>query len=158
MNDIVKTSVDSRKQAIYNSYEIEGSPIEKEIKYFFEELEKYASKYNDVMDFENAFQSSDLNTRYINLFSEIASKCKPKVIESSQTSINSDNVTNEVVSDMKYVADELTMPARRQARQQVDDTLRSTPIIGDVMEVKQHIDLFNKFKKHKDIKEDKEEE
>ena len=152
MNDTVKTSVDARKQAIYNSYNIEGSEVENEVNKLFEEIEKFASNYNDIMEFENAFATSELNTKYINIFSEIATKCKPKTIETTEN-VTDNYVSNEIISDAKYVADELTMPARRQARQQVDDTLRSTPIIGDVMEVKQHIDLFNKFKNHKDTEE-----
>ena len=147
MNDMIKNSVEARKQAIYNSYNIEGSVVEKEIKDLFNEIEKFASNYNDIMDFENAFASSDLNKKYTNIFTTIASKCSPKTIETND--YQEENTTYNDRSDAQYLADELSRPMRRQARQQVDDTLRSTPIIGDVMEVKQHIDLFNKFKGNK---------
>ena len=146
MNEMVKNSVEARKQAIYNAYNIDDSNIKKTLDDFFNELEKFASKYNDIMDFENAFQSSDLNQKYIILFTEVGSKCKPKAIENDEY-VESTEYNNR--SDAEYLLDELGRPARRQARQKVDDTLRSTPIIGDVMEVKQHIDLFNKFKGNK---------
>ena len=146
MNEMVKSSVDARKQAIYNSYNIDNKDIENKVNDFFKELESFASKYNGIMDFENAFQSSELNNKYINLFTEIGSKCKPKTIETNDTV---DGTEYRETSDAEYMIDELSRPMRRQARQQMDDTLRSTPIIGDVMEVKQHIDLFNKFKGNK---------
>ena len=152
MNDLVKNSVEARKQAIYNSYNIEGTDIESKIKDLFNEIEKFASNYNDVMDFENAFMASELNQKYTNIFSEIATKCTPKAIETNNA--YEDTTYNET-SDAEYVLDELSRPVRRQARQQVDDTLRSTPIIGDVMEVKQHIDFFGRFKKSKTDEEEK---
>ena len=146
MNEMVKNSVEARKQAIYNAYNIDDNNIKKTLDDFFNELEKFASKYNDIMDFENAFQSSELNQKYINLFTEVGSKCKPKVMESQEYE---DTTEYNDRSDAEYILDEMGRPIRRQARQQIDDTLRSTPIIGDVMEVKQHIDLFNKFKGNK---------
>ena len=146
MNEMVKSSVDARKQAIYNSYNIDNKDLENKVNDFFKELESFASKYNDIMDFENAFQSSDLNSRYINLFTEIGSKCTPKTFDTNDTV---DDTEYKETSDAEYLLDELGRPARRQARQQVDDTLRSTPIVGDIMEAKQHFDLFNKFKKSK---------
>lgn len=149
MNDIVKSSVDARKQAIYNSYCIEGSEVENDVNNLFKEIESFASKYNDVMDFENAFQSSDLNKKYTDIFTVVASKCSPKAIET--TDAYEDTTYNET-SDAMYIADELGRPIRRQARQQIDDKLRSTPIVGDIMSAKQHIDFFSRFKKNKDEK------
>ena len=145
MNEMIKNSIDARKQAIFNAYNIDNKEIEKTINDFFTELEKFASKYNDVMDFETAFSSSDLNQKYINLFTEVGSKCKPKVFESEEYIESTDN---NITSDAQYLMDDLTQPMRREARQKVDDALRSTPIVGDIMGVKQHIDLFNKFKKN----------
>lgn len=146
MNEMIKNSVEARKQAIYNSYIIDNKDIENKVNDFFKELESFASKYNDILEFENVFQTSDLNNKYITLFTEIGSKCKPKTLDTNET-IN-DNDYDET-SESEYVLDELGRPMRRQARQQIDDTLRSTPIIGDIMEVKQHMDLFNKFKNNK---------
>ena len=146
MDEMVKNSVEARKQAIYNAYEINNKDIENELNIFFKELESFASKYNDVMDFENAFQTSELNNKYISLFTEVGSKCKPKTFETTNSVEETDY---KETSDAEYLLDEMGRPIRRQARQQIDDTLRSTPIIGDVLNVKQHIDLFNKFKGNK---------
>ena len=147
MDEMVKNSIEARKQALYNAYNIEGSSVEKQINDLFIEIEKFGSKYNDIMDFENAFQASDLNNKYINLFTEVSTKCSPKVTDTSTN--KTEETTYRERSDAEYFADELSRPIRRQARQKVDDTLRSTPIIGDAMNIKQHIDLFNKFRGNK---------
>ena len=65
MNEMVKNSVEARKQAIYNAYNIDDSNIKKTLDDFFSELEKFASKYNDIMDFENAFQLAKKNSHLI---------------------------------------------------------------------------------------------
>ena len=51
MDEMVKNSVEARKQAIYNAYEINNKDIENELNIFFKELESFASRFKDVMDF-----------------------------------------------------------------------------------------------------------
>ena len=56
----------------------------------------------------------------------------------------------ELESELKYQAREATLPARRVAREAVDRAARNTPILGDVIQAKQTMDLFGKFRKKKD--------
>ena len=46
---------------------------------------------------------------------------------------------------MEYQVKEMTMPARRLARERADQQLRRTPIVGDVIQAKQTLDLFGKL-------------
>ena len=70
------------------------------------------------------------------------------------------NIADELRSEIEYQAKDMTLPARRIARQQAYDTARNTPILGEAMEIKQHVDLISKFGKllkKKDKDTDKEE-
>ena len=153
MNEIVKSSVDARRQAIYNSYNITDNNIKNKVNDFFNRLEEYAFKYDDVMKFENDFQASDLNKEYINIFTEISSAYTSNINQEAESNIKSDKeyILDDIESEGRYLADDLTQKARVEARQKADNAIRDIPVVGDILIAKQHIDLFNKFtKKNKD--------
>ena len=52
MNEIVKNSIEARKNAIFSSYEITDKSILDRIDEYFNRLNKWAEKYDDVMKFE----------------------------------------------------------------------------------------------------------
>lgn len=136
MNDIVKGSVESRKSAIYDNYDIKDEKLKKELDDFFKRLEEYASSFNDVMEFETSFASSPLSGEYTSLFTKIMTSGEPFVKEE-----------NEIVSEIK---EEINYQARRVSRETTDSALRDIPVVGDVIQARQTIDLFNKFRRKKD--------
>ena len=153
MNELIKLSIDGRKQAIYNAYEINSSDIQTKIEELFNKIEQLGSTCVDSQDFEARLASSPLNQEYIDLFTNIATTCQSKKITSApDPTIKSDAeyLADEVVSDVKYVVDDLSMPARRQARQEAYDKARDIPVVGDIMEAKQHYDFFSRFKRKKE--------
>ena len=156
MTDLVKNSIDSRKNAIYNAYIINDSNLKKEIDDLFKKIDNFGNGYNDIMDFENNFAGSPLNQEYIELFTKIAQNCKPIINESNSISEESNNLNKEISSDIDMAIDDLTRPARRIAREETEKKLRNTPIIGNIMNVKQHLDLFGGFRRKKKAKEEQE--
>ena len=89
----------------------------------------------------------------------IATSCPQNVVETvEKPSVKSDAeyVLDEMASEARYQAKEISMPMRRQMRQEAESAARNTPIIGDIMEVKQYMDFFGRFRKKKDKKEEKE--
>ena len=152
MNELIKASIDGRKQAFFNAYEINSPEIQGKIEDLFLRIEELGSQCVDNMDFEVKLASSPLNQEYIDLFTTIATTCPAKNISSEPNEVKSDAeyLADEVASDVKYVADDLTMPMRRQAREKAESEARNMPVIGDIMTAKQHYDLFSKFKKKKD--------
>lgn len=169
MNDLVKNSIDSRKAAVLNAYKITDENLLKKLDDLFERINQFGETCTDAMDFESRFATSELNQEYIALFTEIAS-CSEQIVYEAQVdpTIKSDKekLLDDVESELKYQVDELTMPARRIARQEAYDAARNTPIIGDIMNVKQHVDLFgglinlrkSKKKEKETRKEEKKEE
>ena len=151
MNDLIRQSIDSRKAALFNMYEINDSELINKIEDLFNRMMEFGNTCSDNMEFETKLATSTLNQEYINLFTELSGKCSMKTIVSEDTSddTDSDNTTNEIVSELKYQADELARPIRREIRQEAYDKVRDVPVVGDVLNVKQHVDFFSRFKKKK---------
>ncbi len=150
MNELIKNSIDARKNAIYNAYEINDDKEKDKINDLFNRIEEFAKKYEDLGEFEANFASSPLNQEYIDLFTFVATNYKAKEYKQSETITNNNNeVLDEIGSEAKYLVDDLTHPARHAAREKFDSQLRDIPVVGDAIQAKQTFDLFNKFKKNK---------
>ena len=149
MDSGVKASIDARHDAFKNAYELNGE-FENEIEVLFKKIYEFGNSCTDAMDFEQKFISSPLNEEYNNLFVKIGSKRPLRKYESSEVEEDSKakKVMDEAASDAKYIADEITMPARRQARMQAESKLRDTPL-GKVEQASNMFYLFKKFKKPK---------
>ena len=71
MNEVLKPSIESRKSALFSSYDIKDPGNLKAIEDYFKKVEEFAKDYNDVMEFETAFASSPLQQEYSDLFVQI---------------------------------------------------------------------------------------
>lgn len=151
MNDIVKMSIDSRRNAFFSAYEINDENLINEIDELFSKIYEFGETCSST-DFETKFLSSSLNTEYINLFTKVAQSCKPIVREEVPVNVKSDEeyLKEELESEARYRAREATLPVRRAAREAATRVARNTPIVGDVMQAKQTLDLFSKFRRKKD--------
>ena len=118
MNEYVKQSIEGRRLAFSNSYEL-TDVYKKRVEELFKKIEELGEKASDAMDFETKFASSPLNTEYTNLFTEIATNCKCIIPINSETEVksNGEAIMDDVMSDVKYVVEDLSMPARRKARE-----------------------------------------
>lgn len=149
MDNGVKATIDARKMAFSNAYEL-SNEFDKEIDELFNKIYKFGESCSDAMDFENKFSSSPLNEEYMNLFVKIGTKCPAKKYDSGETETESNGkkIFDEASSDAKYVMDEITRPARRQARMEMDSKLRDTPL-GKIEQASNMFHLFKRFKKPK---------
>ena len=148
MNDLIKASIEARRAALFNSYEIEDISIKNEIENLFNRIIEFGETCIDTMDFETKFASSTLNQEYIALFTKIATTCKSKITESAEDDdieIIEDEI--DLKSEMQYELKEATQPIRGQLYRKAYDEARDIPVIGDALNIKQHIDFFGKFKK-----------
>ena len=85
MNDLVKASIEGRKNAIFSAYDITEQSIIDKIEDLFKRINEFGETCTDSMDFESKFASSELNQEYVELFTEIATKCKPIVRQNEET-------------------------------------------------------------------------
>lgn len=156
MNDLVKMSIDGRKNAIFSAYNITEQSIKDKIENLFNKINELGESCVDNMDFESKFASSNLNQEYIDLFTEIATKCTQIVRENQgnrHVKSDAEKIVDDVASEIRYQVKDATLPMRRQMRQEAYDKARNTPIIGEIMEAKQYADFFGRFKKKKKDKD-----
>ncbi len=150
MDNIVKQSIEARRMAFEKTYEINDEVIRKQINDLFNRIEAFGENCVDAMDFETKFSSSTLNQEYTNLFTQIATKCKlieKKDLDDSMCKSDQDYLVDEMKTDAKLLVEDLTMPARRKAREELDSKLRDTPL-GKIETAQNTLNLFGRlFKK-----------
>lgn len=152
MNEIVKNSIETRKQAFTCAYNITDQLLIKKIDDLFNRINELGEGCEDAAEFETKFASSQLNQEYINLFTEVASTSMPISYqnESANTKSDEDYIKEEIDSELRYQTDSLTQPVRREINQKAYDAARDIPVVGNVLDVKQKIGFFSRFKKNKD--------
>ena len=146
MNDIVRMSINARKDALYNGYEINDEALKTKIEDLFLRINTFGEECNEN-DFEAKFASSPLNQEYINLFTEIATKCKAKVYESNNEVIEEKTVGEEIAEDIAFEAKEAIQPIRGQIVREAIDQARDIPGVGEAIDIKNKIGFFGRFKK-----------
>lgn len=138
MNEMVKNSIEARRNAIFSSYDIKDPGLLDRIEEFFNRLNEFGAKYDDITKFETDFAASPLGKEYGELFMIINS------------TLNPEEEVDEGKELLEEAAGDVTRYAKRTVKEDLASKARSTPIIGDIMEAKQYHDLFGKFKKKKD--------
>lgn len=138
MNEIIKSSVESRRTAIFSTYAITDENLFKKIEDYFNRLNDFASSYDDVMKFETDFAASPLSKEYTDVFMEISSSMK------NSQGDNKDNIiADELKEDIKH-------EVRREVHREAYDKARDIPVVGEAMDLKNKFDLLRRFKKNKD--------
>ena len=136
MVEVIKQSIEARKNAIFSSYNVEDKKMLDKIDNLFKKINDFGEKFTDVNEFEKEFANSSLNNDYINIFVELSKVGAPSIGETILES-----AANEVVS--------AAMPSRAVIADKRDQALRDIPVVGDIMQAGQTIDFFNKFRKKK---------
>ena len=151
MNDIVKSSIEARRNAFTNAYNITDEALIKKISELFNRINELGESCSDASEFETKFASSQLNQEYMDLFTEVATSSTPIIYEStSSVKSDEDYIKEEIDSELKYQADSLSQPIRRELNQKAYDKVRDIPVVGNVLDVKQKVGFFSRFKKNKD--------
>ena len=141
MNEIVKQSIEGRKNAIFNSYDVSDKVLIDKIEDLFKRVMEFGEKFEDSSEFETEFAKSSLSNEYINIFVEIAKK----EIDANKPT-TAEVITDRIASEIKN----RVMPSRAVRADARDQALRSIPVIGDAINLGQKIDLLNKFKRNKE--------
>ena len=154
MDEYIKQSIDSRKQAIVSTYEL-NDEMKKKVDKLFAEIEKLGKSCKDVGEFETEFQKSPLNQQYLDLFTEIATGSVGK------------QAAGQVAKSMAVGAVEGAamnalggvVPTRAAVHQKAYDEVRKVPGLGNAIDIGEkasyvaHIGgLFKRKKKDEDDK------
>ncbi|MBQ6510356.1 hypothetical protein IJI94_00055 [Candidatus Saccharibacteria bacterium] len=141
MDKYVKQSIDSRKDAIFNFYEVEAGG-KKKIDSLFSEIEELGKKCKDVGEFETEFQKSPLNQKYLDLFTEVTTSCQPttnaKMAGAKKQSIGkivAEGIVEGAADRAANDAVHAVLPTRAAVNQKIYDEARKTPVLGDAVDV-----------------------
>lgn len=161
MDELIKNSIKTRKDALFNSYDIKEKSILNKIEDLFNRINQLGEKCSDANEFETEFANSSLNQEYLNLFTEVATTCKPKNLSNNtdysyDNSISGDEILEDVTDVIKDQADSAINYTKRQVNQEVYDKVRNIPLVGEALEIKQYKDFFGRFKKKKDNEDNSE--
>ncbi len=142
--DIKTCCIDSRKNAIFASYNVQDPGTLKTIDDFFKKVEEFAKDCKDIQDFEAKFATSDLNKEYTDLFT---------MVMQTEADVNGNMPVHEVEQEYTLhdeMMDDVNRAIRRRARQDMYNAARSVPGLGDAMTAKQHYDFLTSLKRKKD--------
>lgn len=150
MDENVVNSIEARKSAITDNYDLRGE-LSTKFDELFKKIEALGKTSKNVGDFEAKFAASPLNKEYNDFFTEVATKniSLKNVAKASKTSVG-EMVAEGVMDATGSRIKQAVAPTRAQINQAAYDKARDIPVIGDAMTVKQHLDFFSRFKKHKD--------
>ena len=135
MDEYIKSSIDVRKNGFFDLYDIKDAGIKTKIDELFIRIEDFGKKCVDVADFESKFATSELNSEYMNLFTEIGTKCQMKAPLTDDTPVKSDSeeIIDEVKDQVLFQAEQASMPARRIINKGIARSLKDVPIVGDLV-------------------------
>ena len=138
MDKLIKQSIDSRRDAIRNSFEIDAG-AQKKIDALFVEIDKLGEKCKDVGEFEAEFSKSPLNQKYMDLFTEIATKSATK-----------NAVKGAAVGAVQSAAEQAlrnVVPTRAAIHQKAYDAARDVPVLGDAIDIAEKTSYLGHFGK-----------
>jgi len=151
MDKYVESSIKTRKDVIFNSYNVTDKKMIKKIDDLFSEIEKLGGECKDVSEFENKFAASPLNQKYMDIFAELAQMQATVNVAGSFAKQAAVGATENAVRGAIMSATNGAVPtSRAAANQKVMDVARGIPGVGEALEAKQYTDFFGRFRKKKD--------
>lgn len=149
MDAQIKNSIDIRKNTIFDVYNVDDKEMQIKIENLFLKIEELANECKDVAEFETKFTSSKLNKEYMDLFSELPSKCTLKNAIKNQVkeNFNQQTIANDIKNEIEFQSTESINRIEAHACNQVIDKVSDIPVIGDVIQAKKTFDVFKRFKR-----------
>ncbi|MBR3122350.1 hypothetical protein IKF28_02820 [Candidatus Saccharibacteria bacterium] len=141
MEKYVKQSIDARKKAIFDAYEV-GEGEKKKVEAVFAEIEKLGESCKDAGEFEAEFSKSPLNQKYLDLFTEVAKTGKakvaaPKVDKAGTLKTVAAGTAAGIAESAADQAINNVVPTRAAVHQEVSDAARKVPVLGDAIDIGQ---------------------
>lgn len=153
MEESVKLSIEGRKNAIFNAYEVPDN-MQARIKELFNKIEELGKSCKDSADFEAKFASGPLNAEYTQLFTDLAmsgAKCKFGPAPGEIEEVDQAEVAKDLAKDYAEMEVEgAAQSVRGRAYRAAESKVRDIPVIGDAIDMKRKIDFFTRFKKEED--------
>lgn len=145
MEESVKLSIEGRKNAIFNAYEVPDN-MQARIKELFNKIEELGKSCKDSADFEAKFASGPLNAEYTQLFTDLAmsgAKCKFGPAQGEIEEVDQAEVAKDLAKDYAEMEiDGAVQHVRGRAYRAAESKVRDIPVIGDAIDAKRKFDFF----------------
>ena len=145
MEESVKLSIEGRKNAIFNAYEVPDN-MQAHIKELFNKIEELGKSCKDSADFEAKFASGPLNAEYTQLFTDLAmsgAKCKFGPAPGEIEEVDQAEVAKDLAKDYAEMEVEgAVQHVRGRAYRAAESKVRDIPVIGDAIDAKRKFDFF----------------
>lgn len=133
MNEQIKNSIDARKNAILNNYEV-PEKFKKEFDEVFSEMEKLGKPCKDSGEFEAKLAASPLNQKYTDLFTKIATaEATANTAKTAAVGV----AVGAAETAVKGAIGTAVPTTRAAVNQKVYDAARDIPVVGDAIDVGQ---------------------
>lgn len=150
MDKYVEASIKARKDAIFNSFNVDDEGMLKKIDELFAEINELGASCKDASEFENKFAASPLNQKYMDIFTELSSgAATTNVVGSVVKQAATGAIANAAHGAVMNATGGAVPTSRAAARQKVFDVARDIPGVSEALEVKHITDLFGRFRKKK---------
>lgn len=151
MDEYILNAIDIRKKSFFDYYEIKNREFLLEIEELFNEINNLGESSKDVSDFEAKFASSELNTKYLDLLTKVAKKCKLKEQYVEEVITKEDlqeKFKEDLQDDIKHYSREAYLDTHSAIDRKfgITDKIRSTPILGGLLELENQTDVFSNMK------------
>lgn len=145
MEESVKMSIDGRKNAIFNAYEVPEN-MQAKITELFKNIEELGKSCKDSADFEAKFAASPMNAEYTQLFTDLAmsgAKCKFGPAPGEVEEVDQAEVAKDLAKDYAEMEVEgAVQSVRGRAYRAAESKIRDVPVIGDAIDAKRKIDFL----------------
>ena len=145
MEASVKMSIDGRKTAIFNAYEVPEN-FQARINDLIAKLEELGKGCKDSAEFESKLANSPLNAEYTQLFTDLAmggAKCKFGPAPGEIEEVDQTEVAKDLAKDYAEMEVEgAVQHVRGRAYRAAESKLRDVPVIGDAIDAKRKFDFF----------------
>ena len=145
MEESVKMSIDGRKNAIFNAYEVPGN-MQAKITELFKNIEELGKSCKDSADFEAKFAASPMSAEYTQLFTDLAmsgAKCKFGPAPGEVEEVDQAEVARDLAKDYaKMEVEGAVQSMRGRAYRAAESKVRDIPVIGNAIDAKRKFDFF----------------
>ena len=145
MEASVKMSIDGRKNAIFNAYEVPAN-IQPKIDELFTKMEELGKSCKDSAEFESKLANSPLNAEYTQIFTDLAmggAKCKFGPAPGEIEEVDQAEVARDLAKDYAEMEVEgAVQHVRGRAYRAAESKVRDIPVIGDAIDAKRKFDFF----------------
>ena len=150
MDDIVKASIDARKNSLFQLYEIDDEKFCEKVDKIFAEMAELGEDCKNSQEFEARLAASPLNDKYVALFTDASRRFKSKYDGGSAKVLSKKDIAKDVAASVldsaRIYAESAVQPLTHEAHYEAKQKMRDMPVVGEVMQAKNIADAVSKYK------------